>query len=349
MAGLPLPRTTGRRTTSSASGMLRPGTIPPPPRPQGSRHGHRLATGRKSLSSASGHENGDVIVWDARQEDALRTLNRGTLLFVLSVTLPSATCWRRPIGDRVCVWDPATGEFRKSLGGYPRPVRRIKWNAIRQVAGDKHSLSTRSESGIWRATNPSKSSRHRASWALDAWSPGFRVAWRWQNVCPGNRRELLRSCRSSIWKTRQNDRRVCANHTFGATDLEFSPDGLYTAQFGPRKVSVWNWAPPAETRSPEHPARSGVGSRALLFAAALGRPRNARAHFRFRRHRASRRRAFSTAIWLRSTRCDRGAGYGEDSLPPGQITPCGCGRSTMPPNRPAGSNRLAAGHSGSAS
>jgi WD40 repeat protein len=34
---------------------------------------------------------------------------------------------------------------------------------------------------------------------------------------------------------------ACENHTLGAKNLEFSPDGNYLAAFGPEKVNVWNW------------------------------------------------------------------------------------------------------------
>ena len=243
------------------------------------------------------------------------------------------------VGDRVCVWDPATGEFRKSLAGHARAVAASKWNASgKLLATSAFFDSVR----IWdlASDKPVKIVEHSASWALGAWSPAFALAWRWENVCLG----IVASSGVGRRSGRPEKRpQVCANHTLGATDLEFSPDGLYLAAFGPEKVNVWNWR---GRRSRLPTIRNDRGLARRLCSAALGRARNARAIRVFDVTEGRTAGVFDGH--LAEIYSLRPAPTGARGLlPPGRIAPCGCGRWTTartgPPARTPRGARLSLG------
>ena len=317
---LPLPRTTGKRTTSSASGMLRPGNytapsvgtrLPPLPSP-GIQAGNRLT---------SGHQNGDVIVWDNTFRSALRTLNRGNAPIPALCFSPAGDMLAAAVGDRVCVWNPATGEFRKSLAGHARAVGRIKWNASGKLLATSGLSLTRSESGIWRATNPSKSSSIRRAGPL---VPGRRLfAWHGDGKTFAWESSRARECRSSIWKTRQNGRKSVRTTRWAQLIWNSARTAITFAAFGPKKVSVWNWRKGGEPLA--RPSGTIGGWLADSAPAASGRARNARAHSRFRRHRRERTAGIFDGH-LAEIYSLRPRRLSQAFLQPGPIAPCGRGR-----------------------
>ena len=250
----------------------------------------------------------------ARQGDTLRTLNRGNAPIPALCYSPAGDMLAAAVGDRVCVWNPATGEFRKSLAGHARAVRRIKWNASGKLLATSVSL-TRSESGIWRATNPSKSSNIRRAGPL---VPGRRLlrAWRMEKRLPGNRRELSVGRRS---KTRQNGRKSVRTTRWAHMIWNSARTAITWLRLVPRRSASGTRA--GESRLPDHPERSGWARR--LCSAAPGRARNARAILVFDVTEGRTAGIFDGHLAeIYSLHRRVGAGL----LPPGPIAPCGCGR-----------------------
>ena len=215
----------------------------------------------------------------ARQGDARRTLNRGNAPIPALCYSPAGDMLAAAVGDRVCVWDPATGEFRKSLAGHARAVRRIKWNASGKLLATSALFDA---VRIWdmASDKPVKIVEHSASWALGAWSPAFAWHARWKNVCLGIVASSGVGCRSG--RPGKTAASLCEPHAGRDMIWNSARTAITWLRLVPRRsasgTGAWRRAACPTIRNDRRLARR-------LCSAAPGRARNARAHSRFRRHR----------------------------------------------------------------
>ena len=228
--------------------------LPPPPWAQGSRHSHRLASRRKSPGHRTRERRCHRLGHHVR--DRAKTLNRGKAPIPALCYSPGGDSLAAAVGDVVCVWDPATGELRKSLAGHARAVRRIKWNASGKLLATNALFDSVEDLGSGER-HTGQSDRAWGELGRGCLVAGLCLACRWENVLPGNRREP--GCRLSIWRIRRNGPR-CAKTTRPARMIWNSARTDFTwLRLVPGR-STSGTGGRAESRSLHHPERSEVGS-----------------------------------------------------------------------------------------
>jgi serine/threonine protein kinase/WD40 repeat protein len=189
--------------------------------------GNRLATG---------HDNGDLMIWDIRSGKALATLNQAKAPVTALCYSPGGDTLAISAGDAVSLLESATGEFRSSLVGHARAVRRLKWNASGKLLATSAVFDSVRIWDVDRRT-AARIIEQRAS---EAQSESPAIAW--------HRDGKTFACETARTRVTVFDlanpaspQRDYASDALGSAELQFSPDGRYLAAIGPERASVWEW------------------------------------------------------------------------------------------------------------
>lgn len=214
---------------------------------------------------ATGHANGELIVWDRVSATQKHVVKLGSTPVREIAFSPDSICIAVGCGKEVAILATENWKTTETLTGHVGEVSRLIWSPDSKRLASSASMDA---VRIWEpgAKTSPRIFDHDSPWAVSKWSPA--IAWSSDGKMLAY--ESGRTTIDVVDVTLPTDspRFICKHHSIGATELQFGSDNRWLAAFGPELVNTWEWksqSQPLTTCSGKRGTWLGNSSRMLLI------------------------------------------------------------------------------------